>query len=50
VDATNLASTETGHMQRVVFTFVDASHHSEEWDFAVGGTKIIRKFDLQKKS
>jgi hypothetical protein len=50
VDATNLASTETGHMQRVVFTFVDASHHSEEWHFAVGGMEIVRKFDLQKKS
>jgi hypothetical protein len=50
VDATNLASSETGHMQRVIFTFVDASHHSEEWHFAVGGTEIVRKFDLQKKS
>jgi hypothetical protein len=50
VDATNLASTESGHMQRVVFTFVDASHHSEEWHVAIGSTEIVRKFDLQKKS
>jgi hypothetical protein len=50
VDATNLASSETGHMQRVSFTFVDANHHVEEWHFAVGGKEMVQKFDLQKKS
>jgi hypothetical protein len=50
VDATNLASPEGGHMQRVVFTFVDANHHIEEWHFASPGKEIVATFDLQKKS
>jgi len=49
VDATNLATTEAGHMQRVVFTFVDAKHHTEEWHFAVQGKEIVQTFDLQKQ-
>ena len=50
VDATNLASPEDGHMQRVVFTFTDATHHAEEWHFVVHGKEMIQRFDLQKKS
>jgi hypothetical protein len=50
IDATNLASPDTPHMQRVVFTFVDANHHTEEWHFAAPGKEMIEKFDLQKKS
>ena len=49
VDATNLPSTETGHMHKVVFTFVDSDHHTEEWHFAVGGKEMVEKFDLQRK-
>src|SRR6202049_163936 len=30
-DGTNIASPEAGHMQRVVFTVVDANHHTENW-------------------
>jgi hypothetical protein len=50
VDATNLASPETGHMQRVVFTFTDATHHSEEWHFKLPGKEMVQRFDLAKKS
>jgi hypothetical protein len=50
VDATNLSSPDAGHMHRVVFTFVDANHHTEEWRFLDHGKEIVEKFDLQKKS
>ncbi len=50
VDATNLTASHPGHMQRVIFTFVDANHHIEEWHFAAPGKEIVERFDLQKKS
>jgi hypothetical protein len=50
LDATNLASPEAGHMHRVVFTFVDASHHIEQWQFTDHGKQIVERFELQKKS
>ncbi|HEX6805944.1 MAG TPA: hypothetical protein VF133_19880 [Terriglobales bacterium] len=49
VDATNLVSLETPHMRSVVFTFVDANHHIEEWHFQAPGKEIVERFDLQKK-
>ena len=39
VEATNLLSTQMGHMQRVTFTFIDPDHHTEEWEFAMAGGK-----------
>jgi hypothetical protein len=50
VDATNLATPDTGHMQSVVFTFRDATHHSEEWHFKLPGKEMVQKFELEKKS
>jgi hypothetical protein len=50
VDATNLASRDAGHMQSVVFTFIDANHHLEEWHYLDHGKTQIMRFDLQKKS
>ena len=51
VDATNITAAQPGHMQRVIFTFVDPNHHTEEWHFATGnGKEIVRTFSLQKKS
>ncbi len=35
VDATNLLSSQMGHMQRVTFTFIDPDHHTEKWEFAM---------------
>jgi hypothetical protein len=37
VDATNLATPDAGHMQRVVFMIVDADHHTEDWTFTDHG-------------
>jgi hypothetical protein len=39
VDATNLQSSQMGHMQRVTFTFIDGDHHTENWEFAMAGGK-----------
>lgn len=50
VDATNLAGPDNGHMHRVVFTFLDANHHTEQWRFADHNKEMIENFELQKKS
>jgi hypothetical protein len=42
VDATNLLSSQPGHMQHVVFTFIDADHHTELWQFAMADGKQER--------
>ena len=49
LDATNLSSPDAPHMHRVVFSFIDENHHTEEWHFAVGGKEMVETFDLQKK-
>lgn len=48
VDGTNIAGPETGHMQRVVFTVLDANHHTEDWTFAAGGKEMKEFFDLKR--
>ena len=50
LDATNLSSPDAGHMHRVTFTFVDANHHTEDWQFLDHGKEVVEHFDLQKKS
>lgn len=49
VDGTNITSAQPGHMQRVIFTFTDATHHTEEWHFAMPGKEMVEKFELEKK-
>ena len=39
LEATNLLPSQHGHMQRVTFTFIDADHHTEKWEFAMAGGK-----------
>ena len=48
VDATNLATPDAGHMQRVVFTIVDANHHTEDWIFTDHGKETKQFFDLHR--
>jgi hypothetical protein len=50
VDATNLATPNAGHMQRVVFTIVDADHHTEDWTFIDHGKQMKEFFDLRRKA
>ncbi|MFZ0198064.1 MAG: hypothetical protein WB523_06975 [Candidatus Sulfotelmatobacter sp.] len=48
-DGTNLASPDAGHMQRVVFTIIDANHHTEDWTFNAGAGKEMKEFfDLKR--
>jgi hypothetical protein len=49
VDATNLATPDAGHMQRMVLTLLDENHHSEEWTFLDHGKEIKEVFDLRRK-
>lgn len=48
-DATNLASPDAGHMQRMVLTLLDENHHTEEWIFADHGKELKQFFDLRRK-
>lgn len=42
-------STQHGHMQHAVFTFIDANHHTEDWTFIMPGNKTVRAhMDLQR--
>ena len=50
VDVTNMSNSQPGHMQRVVFTFIDDNHHTEEWHFSISGEEMVEKFDLQRKA
>lgn len=38
-EATNLLGSQMGHMQRVTFNFIDADHHTENWEFAMANGK-----------
>lgn len=49
VSATNLLPTQMGHMQHVVFTLIDADHHTESWNFAMAdGKKMGGVLDLHR--
>ncbi len=48
LDATNLATPDAGHMQRVVFSVVDANHHTEDWTFNDHGKEMKEHFDLHR--
>ena len=50
LDATNLKGPEAPHMRQVIFKFLGAAHHTEEWHFAVGGKEMVETFDLRRKS
>jgi hypothetical protein len=48
LDVTNLSAPDAGHMQHVVFTIVDANHHTELWTFNDHGKEIKELFDLHR--
>ena len=48
LDATNLATPDTGHMQRVVITILDPNHHTEEWTFQDHDKQMKKLFDLKR--
>jgi hypothetical protein len=50
VDATNLDSPQSGHMDRVVIAMLGPDHHTEEWNFSDHGKEIKEFFDLTRKN
>jgi len=49
LDATNLLSSQMGHMQHVVFNLIDSNHHTELWEFEMGdGKKMGGLVDLKR--
>jgi len=50
VDATNLATPDAGHMQKMILTMIDDNHHTEEWTFVDHGKAHKEVFDLRRKS
>jgi hypothetical protein len=49
LEATNLLSSQHGHMQRVTFNFIDADHHTEKWEFAMAsGQQMGGLLDLKR--
>jgi hypothetical protein len=50
VDATNLATPDAGHMQRLAVTMLDNDHHIEEWTFLDHGKESKMVFDLRRKT
>jgi len=49
VDATNLASPDSGHMQKMILTVLEENHHTEEWLFVDHGKEHREIFDLHRK-
>ncbi len=49
VDATNLSSPSEGHMERLVVSFVDPDHFTEEWTFKVKDQKQVEVFTFQRQ-
>ena len=49
LDATNLASPDAAHMNRLIVSMPDPNHHTEEWNFIDHGKQIKQAFDLKRK-
>jgi hypothetical protein len=51
LDATNVLSSQPGHMERLVMTMSDPNHHTEEWSFLAQDGKMHHHemFDLQRQ-
>ena len=47
-DATSLATPDDGHFVRIVFTIVDANHHTEAWTGIDHGEEAKDFFDLHR--
>ncbi len=49
LDATNLATPDAGHMQRMVLTIEDANHMTEQWFFRTGAKEETETFKFTRK-
>jgi len=49
IDATNLATPQTGHMHKVVYVFGDADHYSEDWTWKHADKDTHFRFEMERK-
>jgi len=50
IDGTNITALQLGHMEKLVVTMLDPSHHTEEWSFkGADGKEMKEAFDLHRK-
>ena len=49
LDATNLASPDSGHMNRLIVSIIDPNHHTEEWIYNGQGKEMKQVFDMWRK-
>jgi hypothetical protein len=49
LDATNLPNWDDGHMWRVVFSLLDANHHTETWIYLDHGKNTTEVYDLHRR-
>ncbi len=49
LDATNLDTPQSGHMDHLVIAMLDPKHHTEEWNFTDHGKQTKEVFDLTRK-
>jgi hypothetical protein len=50
LDATNLDSPQSGHMDHVVIALLGPDHHTEEWNFIDHGKETKEFFDLTRNN
>jgi len=50
LDATNLDTPQSGHMDHVTITMLEPNHHTEEWVFIEHGKEHEEVFDLTRKN
>ena len=50
LDATNLDSPQSGHMDSVVIAMASPDHHTETWNFTDHGKTVTEVFDLLRKN
>ena len=50
VDVTNLSSPDAGHMKKLVLTFVDQDHFTQEWTWREKGKEgaVVIRFERKK--
>jgi hypothetical protein len=49
LDATNLAASDAGHMNRLVISLLGATHHTEAWSYVDHGKEMKEIFDLWRE-
>jgi hypothetical protein len=49
VDATNLSAPDAGHMKKLVVTFVDKNHFTQDWTWSEKGNEGTTTFNFERR-